>query len=443
MSNVIEIKNLAKKYRLGTISTGMFTKDIASAWARFRGKDDPNSLVTSNSNAHNSNGSDLVWALKDINLDIKQGEILGIIGKNGAGKTTLLKIISRITSPTKGRINISGRAASLIEVGTGFHGELTGRENIYLNGSILGLRKHEINQRLDKIIDFSGVEKYIDTPVKRYSSGMYVRLGFSVAAHLDPDILIVDEVLAVGDVEFRKKAIGKMSDVSKEEGRTVLFVSHNMAAITQLCTRSILLEDGRIKLDGTTKTVIEEYIVYQSKSSGETENYFRNNVVGKKDVLQLRYVNISQDKNNNLENVDISKDIRIIIGYECLIPNLKPYCNIWLKYGMGNEVLSSCNIPFVSKNIDEWCGKKYPKGLFESEVIIPANFLNEGRYLVTPIIADNQAGVSTRREIYLLDENLEISFNVIDTGEMRRSGLSENWLGVVRPRLNWNTRKVI
>ena len=421
----------------------MFTKDIASAWARFRGKDDPNSLVTSNSNAHDSNRSDLVWALKDITLEIKRGEILGIIGKNGAGKTTLLKIISRITSPTKGIINISGRTASLIEVGTGFHPELTGRENIYLNGSILGLRKHEINQRLDKIIDFSGVEKYIDTPVKRYSSGMYVRLGFSVAAHLDPDILIVDEVLAVGDVEFRKKAIGKMSSVSREEGRTILFVSHNMAAISQLCTRSILLEEGRIQLDGPTKTVIEEYIVYQSKSSSETKNYFRNNVVGKKDVLRLRYVNICQDKNNNLDNLDISKDIRIIIGYECLIPNLKPYCNIWLKYGMGTEVLSSCNIPFVSKNIDEWCGKKYPKGLFESEVIIPANFLNEGRYLVTPIIADNQAGISTGREIYLLDENLQISFNVIDTGEMRRSGLSENWLGVVRPRLNWNTRKVI
>jgi lipopolysaccharide transport system ATP-binding protein len=421
----------------------MFTKDIASAWARFRGKDDPNSLVTSNSNAHDSNGSDLVWALKDINLEIKRGEILGIIGKNGAGKTTLLKIISRITSPTKGRINISGRTASLIEVGTGFHGELTGRENIYLNGSILGLRKHEIDQRLDKIIDFSGVEKYIDTPVKRYSSGMYVRLGFSVAAHLDPDILIVDEVLAVGDIEFRKKAIGKMSKVSREEGRTILFVSHNMAAITQLCTRTILLEEGRIQLDGPTETVIEKYIVGQSKSSNETENFFRNNVVGKKDVLQLRYVNICQDKYNNLENVDISKDIRIIIGYECLIPNLKPYCNIWLKYGIGTEVLSSCNIPFVSQNIDEWCGKKYPKGLFESEVILPANLLNEGRYLVTPIIADNQAGISTGREIYLLDENIQISFNVIDTGEMRRSGLSENWLGVIRPKLTWNTREVI
>ena len=237
----------------------MFTKDIASAWARFRGKDDPNSLVTSNSNAHDSNGPDLVWALKDINLEIKRGEILGIIGKNGAGKTTLLKIISRITSPTKGRINISGRTASLIEVGTGFHGELTGRENIYLNGSILGLRKHEINQRLDKIIDFSGVEKYIDTPVKRYSSGMYVRLGFSVAAHLDPDILIVDEVLAVGDAEFQKKCLGKMKDISSE-GRTVLFVSHNMAVIQRICQRTLLLNNGEIIMNEETPKVIEKYL---------------------------------------------------------------------------------------------------------------------------------------------------------------------------------------
>jgi len=237
----------------------MFTKDIASAWARFRRKDDPNSLVTSNSNAHDYNGSDMVWALKDINLEIKRGEILGIIGKNGAGKTTLLKIISRITSPTKGRINISGRTASLIEVGTGFHGELTGRENIYLNGSILGLRKHEINQRLDKIIDFSGVEKYIDTPVKRYSSGMYVRLGFSVAAHLDPDILIVDEVLAVGDAEFQKKCLGKMKDISSE-GRTVLFVSHNMAVIQRICQRTLLLNNGEIIMNEETPKVIEKYL---------------------------------------------------------------------------------------------------------------------------------------------------------------------------------------
>ena len=416
----------------------MFTKDIASAWARFRGKDDPNSLVTSNSNAHDSNRSDLVWALKDINLEIKRGEILGIIGKNGAGKTTLLKIISRITSPTKGRINISGRIASLIEVGTGFHGELTGRENIYLNGAILGLRKHEINQRLDKIIDFSGVEKYIDTPVKRYSSGMYVRLGFSVAAHLDPDILIVDEVLAVGDVEFRKKAIGKMSSVSKEEGRTILFVSHNMAAITQLCTRSVLLEKGEILADGPNKMVLEKYLSEQSNTSKESER-FKDEVMGEKDVLQLRYVNICQDKYNNLENVDISKDIRIIIGYECLLPNLKPYCAIWLKHGHGIEVLSSENTPNASKQIDQWYGKEYPDGLFETEVVLPGQFLNHGKYTVTPIIGNILSG---DKPPFLLNENLQISFNVIDDGLMKINDLSENWLGVIRPKLMWNTKKI-
>jgi lipopolysaccharide transport system ATP-binding protein len=416
----------------------MFTKDIASAWARFRGKDDPNSLVTSNSNADDSNRSDLVWALKDINLEIKRGEILGIIGKNGAGKTTLLKIISRITSPTKGRINISGRTASLIEVGTGFHGELTGRENIYLNGSILGLRKHEINQRLDRIIDFSGVEKYIDTPVKRYSSGMYVRLGFSVAAHLDPDILIVDEVLAVGDIEFRKKAIGKMSNVSREEGRTVLFVSHNMAAITQLCTRSILLEKGEILVDGPNKMVLEKYLLEQSNTSKESEK-FKDEIMGVKDVLQLRYVNICQDQYSNLENVDISKDIRIIIGYECLLPNLKPYCAIWLKHGHGIDVLSSENTPNASKKIDQWYGKEYPDGLFETEVVLPGHFLNHGKYTVTPIIGNILTG---DKPPFLLNENLQISFNVIDDGLMKINDLSENWLGVIRPKLMWNTRKI-
>jgi len=258
LSNVVEIKNLSKQYRLGAISTGMLTKDIASAWARFRGKEDPNSRVTVVNDLQSIRGYDKVWALKDTSLEVRQGEILGIIGKNGAGKSTLLKIISRITSPTEGEVRIKGRIGSLLEIGTGFHPELTGSENIFLNGSVLGLRKHEIDQRFNEIVDFSGVRQFIDTPVKRYSPGMYVRLGFAVAAHLNPDILIVDEVLAVGDIEFQKKAAGAIQG-TVNNNRTVIFVSHNMEMIKSLCTRCIVIDKGELYFDGNTDEAITKY----------------------------------------------------------------------------------------------------------------------------------------------------------------------------------------
>ena len=248
--NVIEIEHLYKEYRLGLIGYGTLREDMQSWWAIARGKEDPNSIVGHSGNTNNII-ADHMLALKDINLTVELGERLGIIGANGAGKTTLLKILSRIASPTRGTARIKGRVASLLGVGTGFHKELTGRENIYLNGSILGLRKFEIDKRFDEIVDFAGVEQFIETPVKRYSSGMYVRLGFAVAAHLDPDVLIVDEVLAVGDAEFRKKALGKMREVSESEGRTILFVSHNMEAVEELCNRAIVFSKGKIIADGT------------------------------------------------------------------------------------------------------------------------------------------------------------------------------------------------
>jgi lipopolysaccharide transport system ATP-binding protein len=241
MPPIIKVENLSKQYRLGTVGTGTMKDDLKRWWHKSRGKEDP-FLTIGDTNDRSAKGqSDYVWALKDINFEVQPGEVLGIIGRNGAGKSTLLKILSRVTEPTTGRIIMNGRVASLLEVGTGMHPDLTGRENIYLNGAILGMTKAEINQKLDEIIDFSGVERYIDTPVKRYSSGMHVRLGFAVAAHLEPEILIVDEVLAVGDAEFQKKCIGKMKDVSTNEGRTVLFVSHNLGVIKQLCQRGILL----------------------------------------------------------------------------------------------------------------------------------------------------------------------------------------------------------
>jgi lipopolysaccharide transport system ATP-binding protein len=257
MSTVIKIENLYKEYRLGVIGHGTLYRDLQSWWAKLRGKEDPNSLI-----GHESNNTikDQILALNNINLEVNNGDALGIIGANGAGKSTLLKILSRVTAPTSGTIKVKGRIASLLEVGTGFHKELTGRENIYLNGAINGMNRYEVNKKLDDIVDFAGVAQFIDTPVKRYSSGMYVRLGFSVAAHLEPDILVVDEVLAVGDARFQKKAIGKMQDVSKENGRTVLFVSHNMASIQALCRKAILLENGKVTYEGNSEDVVNYYI---------------------------------------------------------------------------------------------------------------------------------------------------------------------------------------
>lgn len=260
MSTAIKVENLSKAYQLGQIGTGTISKDLERWYAKVRGKEDPFLTIGESNDRTTTGKSDVVWSLQDINFEIEQGDAVGIIGRNGAGKSTLLKILSKITAPTTGKISGRGRIASLLEVGTGFHPELSGRENIFLNGSILGMRKKEIQRKLDEIVDFAGIERYIDTPVKRYSSGMYVRLAFAVAAHLESEILIVDEVLAVGDAEFQKKCLGKMNDVSKGEGRTVLFVSHNMNSIQKLCKKAILLENGKIIFDGDVKKVIEKYI---------------------------------------------------------------------------------------------------------------------------------------------------------------------------------------
>jgi lipopolysaccharide transport system ATP-binding protein len=262
MSNVvIKVENISKQYRLGNVGLGSLSHDI-NRWyhTTVRGREDPYLKIGETNDRSQKGLSEYVWALRDINFEVKQGEVLGIIGRNGAGKSTLLKILSRTTTPTTGEIKIKGRVASLLEVGTGFHPELTGRENIFLNGAILGMTKREIKSKFDEIVDFAGVERYIDTPVKRYSSGMYVRLAFGVAAHLEPEILIVDEVLAVGDAEFQKKALGKMKDISEGQGRTVLFVSHNMAAMQNLCKQGLLLENGRITFNGAMDEVIQKYL---------------------------------------------------------------------------------------------------------------------------------------------------------------------------------------
>lgn len=258
---VIKVENLSKQYRLGAVSSGSISHDLNRLWHKMRGKDDPYLKISETNDRTKKGSSEYIWALQDINFEVKQGEVLGIIGRNGAGKSTLLKILSRTTAPTTGKLRMKGRIASLLEVGTGFHPELTGRENVYLNGAILGMTKAEISRKFDEIVDFAGVERYIDTPVKRYSSGMYVRLAFAVAAFLEPEILIIDEVLAVGDAEFQKKCLGRMRDVSVNDGRTVLFVSHNLSAIRQLCQTGLYFKLGQIHAAGEINHVLNSYTI--------------------------------------------------------------------------------------------------------------------------------------------------------------------------------------
>ena len=287
---VIEFDGVGKQYVLGTFGTGTLSHDLNRWWAHIRGKEDPYLKVGEVNDRTKKGDSRFVWALKDISYSVEQGDVVGIIGKNGAGKSTLLKILSRVTSPTVGSIKVKGRIASLLEVGTGFHPEMTGRENIYMNGSIMGMTRAEITSKLDEIVDFAGVEKYLDTPVKRYSSGMIVRLGFAIAAHLDPEILVVDEVLAVGDAEFQKKAIGKMHDVANGQGRTVLFVSHNMAAVKSLCKTGVVMKNGGIEYTGDIESSVSHYLnVYASKS----DNSILSNIKWTKNTIHISKIEIN------------------------------------------------------------------------------------------------------------------------------------------------------
>ena len=287
MSTVVKAEQVSKQYRLGTVGTGTLSHDLNRWWYRVRGKEDPYLKIGESNDRTTRGDSDYVWALQDVNFEVNHGDVVGIIGRNGAGKSTLLKILSRTTAPTTGSVKIKGRVASLLEVGTGFHPELTGRENIYLNGAILGMTKQEIARKFDEIVDFAGVERYIDTPVKRYSSGMYVRLAFAVAAHLEPEILIVDEVLAVGDAEFQKKCLGKMKDVSVKEGRTVLFVSHNMAAVVSLCDRGLVMANGRLAFDGTIGDCVKHYL---QKTVSNAGHYIRQSALMEDCIREVKLV---------------------------------------------------------------------------------------------------------------------------------------------------------
>jgi len=408
----IRVKNLSKLYRIGEMErykalrdtlANAFSAPVRAIRSAIRGK---------RSIKKDARADNYIWALKDISFDVEKGEVVGIIGRNGAGKTTLLKLLCRITEPTEGYAEIRGRVGSLLEIGTGFHPEMTGRENIYLNGAILGMKKREIDRKFAEIVDFSGVEKFIDTPLKRYSSGMQVRLGFSVAAHLEPEILLVDEVLAVGDVEFQKKCLGKMGEVAKG-GRTVLFVSHNMLSIQNLCTRGILLESGRIAMQGNITDVINKYLDLGSEKTGEV-SWASPEVAPGNERVRLKAVRIvSEGQTTGV--VDISKEFRIEVDYWNLEPNARRVVSIHLHNSMGICVLALANYPSASIVPDPWYERLYPKGIFRTSCTIPG---------------DN---IIVVRDI--------LSFIVRETGGMRKE-FTGKFLGTVRPRLDWHTVKI-
>jgi lipopolysaccharide transport system ATP-binding protein len=384
---VIKVENLFKQYRLGQVSTGSIAHDLNRWWHTVRGKEDPYQKITGLNNRDQADSSEYVWALQDINFSVKQGEVLGIIGKNGAGKSTLLKILSKVTSPTKGNIKVKGRIASLLEVGTGFHPELTGRENIFLNGAILGMTKAEIRSKFDEIVAFSGVEKYIDTPVKRYSSGMYVRLAFAVAAHLEPEILIVDEVLAVGDAEFQKKCLGKMKDVSGE-GRTVLFVSHNMTAVRSLCERSILLQTGELIEDNNTSLTISKYTI--------SNNDFRFNLVADNTIMSICLI----DRSNNIIT-EITDNRECFLLIESKIKSTS-------ETKLGLTIFNEDQIGLIS-SLSSDNDFKFQDGENTILIPLPIELLHNGNYYI-------ELAIFTNYEILFQRDNI-FSFTISKTND--------------------------
>jgi lipopolysaccharide transport system ATP-binding protein len=397
---VLSVNKVSKMYDLGQVGTGTLFRDLNRKWAKLRGKPDPYATLAeiNDRTSHNASGS--VWALKDVSFEVKDGDVLGIIGRNGAGKSTLLKILSRITSPTEGDIKIKGRIASLLEVGTGMHPEMTARENIYLNGAIMGMDKKEIQNKFDSIVEFAGIKKYIDTPIKRFSSGMQVRLGFAVAAFLEPEILIVDEVLAVGDAEFQKQAVEKMQSISSNEGRTVLFVSHNMDSVRQLCTRAIVMDKGGVVFDGTTEEAIDFYlnrIVPDEFSGGKYITQVNVRQVEKKIVLEVSY---------NL--MDLEFDV------------------VHLGFAISNEV----GHPVLGTNAITQSSAAKPErqeGLITVEIKDPV--LRDGRYLLTLWFGDSKENYESHIDC--------LSFEIVGASSEKPFKLNPKLTGSVEPQCKW------
>ena len=413
MSDIaIKVEGLGKQYRLGEIGTGTISHDLNRWWARLRGKEDPFAKIGDTNDRTSKGSSDYVWSLRDIDFEVKQGEVLGIIGRNGAGKSTLLKILSKVTAPTTGNIKVNGRIASLLEVGTGFHPELTGRENIFLNGAILGMTKTQIRSKFDEIVDFSGVERYIDTPVKRYSSGMYVRLAFAVAAFLEPEILIVDEVLAVGDAEFQKKCMGRMKDVSVNDGRTVLFVSHNMAAVSQLCDKGLFMANGQVVSSGGIIETIETYLSSNSNETGyQASEVDSKPTVANVIVLNKEYQPVNSFKNNE----EILIEIKLV------------------------NLLSTAPTATISVIVKD----KYENSIFASHqqvgntinnltavAIIPGRFLLANAYYIEIILHDPM--------VELIDNKVPLlSFEVEDAEMTEHSRYKNAQIGLISSNTTW------
>ena len=409
----IKVENLSKAYQIGEIGTGTISHDLERWFAKIRGKEDPFLKIGEKNDRSKKGESNIVWSLKDINFEINKGDAVGIIGRNGAGKSTLLKILSKVTAPTTGKISGNGRIASLLEVGTGFHPELTGRENIFLNGAILGMKKKEILRKFDEIVDFSGVERYIDTPVKRYSSGMYVRLAFAVAAHLQSEILIVDEVLAVGDAEFQKKCLGKIGEVTKGEGRTVLFVSHNMGAIKNICNKGIYLNNGFLEYFSDINQTINLYI----KTSKKTQ-ISEFNTIYEDQVISFESSNIIQNE-LSVSTIfsDIEWKVEVVFNIKSKINGFRLF--IYLYDSIENLITQS----FFDEEND--MGTTINCGVYTTNFFVPPNLLVEGEYCLKIF-----AGIHGIR-MCEPKEGIILYFNVIETGIIKRKRFPEEFRGIV------------
>lgn len=423
---ILHIDNVSKLYRLGQIGTGTLSHDLNRWWAKVRGKEDPFLKIGEVNRQDVYGESKYVWALRDINLEVKQGEVLGIIGKNGAGKSTLLKILARVTGPTTGQIKVKGRIGSLLEVGTGFHPELTGRENVFLNGAILGMTRAEVRDKFDAIVDFAGIERYIDTPVKRYSSGMYVRLAFAVAAFLEPEILIVDEVLAVGDIEFQKRAIGKMQDVSRNDGRTVLFVSHNMGAVGDLCSSAVSLSQGAVIEKGPVRQVISTYLA-NTKGIGFNRRWENMNDAPGCELIKIRALcNLNEERKITPLSL-ITERVGIKIEYDTLKD--VPYFVLGVNFfnSDGNHI-------FSSHDTNEYTPEKIiPRGKHGAIVWIPGNLLQAGDYFV------GVAGIRYNPFTVLFHETEILEVKIIDTKKQSSHPKDCNLYipGLIKPKLVW------
>lgn len=416
MLPAIRVENLSKVYQLGEFSTGTLSQDLQRWWLRMRGRDDIFHSIGETNDRTVKGKSNFVWSLKNLNFEVEQGDVIGIIGQNGAGKSTLLKILSRVTTPTTGSVKIKGRIASLLEVGTGFHPELTGRENIFLNGAILGMRKQEIKDKYDEIVDFSGVERFIDTPVKRYSSGMYVRLAFAVAAHLEPEILIIDEVLAVGDGEFQKKCLGKMKDVSTNEGRTILFVSHNMIAIKNLCKQVIYLRNGTTQAFGPTEEIINNYLSHNVNSSMK-QAFSHADVAPGNENVKIKRIEICPVLKNINDPITVNTDIDIEFEFWNNVTDKEINLSLML-YTMADECIFNVGTP----------AKILSAGVHSGVCRIPGKLLNDGTFKISMMI------VGEKSYSLFFYENA-VSFEVHESREL--TGWHGKWSGYVRPQLDF------